>query len=166
MTALFAQKRDIRQELEALLGETAQLQRGAFVPHETIEDVSGIKRDEKIWTKLIKKWKEEMLARGKWVKAATPLGTGYKILTLDEQRISEPSNLQRQAMKRLLKAAACVGSIPESELDEAGRNFQVARLHQLGQIKQADERQRAEVTSWLSNPEMLPKLNGKQQKIV
>ena len=165
MAELLTQKRDIRKELEALLDETESLKRGSFVPHETIEEVSGITREEKVWAKLIKHWKREMLTRGLWVKAATPLGTGYKILTLDDQRISEPLNLQRQAVRKLNQAAACVGSIPETELDEAGMKFQVARLRQLGEMKKADERQRAEVTSWLSNPETLPKLNGERQKI-
>ncbi len=166
MTALLlTQKREIRKELELLLDETAELKRGAFVPHETIEEVSGINRDEKVWVKLIKHWKREMLARGLYVKAATPLGTGYKILTLDEQRITEPLNLQRQAVKRINKAAACIGSIPEEELDEVSLKFQTARLRQLVEMKQADEKQRAEVTSWLSNPETLPKLNGERQKI-
>lgn len=165
MTVLLTQKRDIRQELESLLEVTVHLKRGAFVAHEDIEEATGIKRDEKVWVKLIKHWKREMLARGLYVKAAYPLGTGYKVLTLDEQRITEPLNLQRQAVRRINKAAACVGSIPESELDEAGLKFQHARLHQLSQMKQADEKQRAEVTSWLSNPETLPKLNGERTKI-
>ncbi len=165
MAELLTQKRDIRKELEALLDETESLKPGSFVPHETIEEVSGIKRDENVWVKLIKHWKQEMLTRGLWVKAATPLGTGYKILTRDDQRISEPQNLQKQAIRKLDKAAACVGSIPETELDETGLKYQVARLRQLSEMKKIDKKQRAEVTSWLSNPETLPKLNGERTKI-
>ncbi len=167
MTALLTQRRDISKELVSLLDATVELERGSLVPHETIEEVTGINRDDKDWTKLIRHWKREMLSppRGLYVKASYPPGVGYKILTLEEQRVQEPINLQRQAIRKINKAAACVGTIPEEELDEAGRKFQVARLHQLGEIKQADKKQRAEVTSWLSNPETLPKLNGERTKI-
>lgn len=149
--------RDIAPELKLLVDATSQMERGTFVSHEDITKISGIAKDAPEHYKLIHKWKRAMRQVGLWVKAATPLGTGYKILTLDEQRIYEPIRLQKQAMRRIDMAAACVGSIPEEALDETSHAYQQAVLHQLAGMKKQHQKNQAQLASYLANPKTLPR---------
>ncbi len=154
---MFAKRRDISKELTELINATKDLPRGSFIPHEDIEAASGMERNSAHWNVLVKKWKGAMGQRGLWIKAAVPLGTGYRILTLDEQREREPATLEKQAMRRLNRAAMCLGTIPAEDLTEEQRAFQAARLGQFAERKKIQQEHQAQAASWLSNPKTLPK---------
>lgn len=160
--AFIRKSRDIAEELKKLIDATSTMERGTFVPHEQIEKISGIERDTIEWNRLIHHWKRAMRRTGLWIKAAIPRGTGYKILTLDEQKNDEPIRLQRQAERKVDLAAACIGSIPKEALDETSEAYQHAVLEQLAQMKKQHQNNRAQLASWLSNPKTLPKVPQKR----
>ena len=152
---------DITRELTALVEATADRPRGSFISHDEIGKVSGIKYRSKDWSRLIGQWKSEMLGRGIYVEAAVPFGTGYRFATLEEQKERIPRKFERQSQKRIDKAAACIGSIRAEELDESGQRFVQARLGQFAERKKIHQEHQAQAASWLSNPQTLPRLNGK-----
>jgi len=160
MQTLLKKGRNITKEVEALVAATKDLLRGSFISHEKITEVTGFDLESKYRIRLISKWKREILTRGQAIKAAEPKGTGYRFLTVDEQRVTEPVNLKRQANKRLRRAAACLGAIGDDELTEEQRRLRVAMLHQLAGATSLQQKQRAELSSWLSNPKTLPQANG------
>lgn len=154
---MFAKRRDISKELTDLINATKDLPRGTFIPHEDIEAASGMERNSSHWNTLIRKWKDAMGQRGRWLVASTPLGTGYRILNVDEQRVDQPARLEKQAMRRLNRAAMCLGTIPAEDLTEEQRAFQAARLGQFAERKKIQQEHQAQAASWLSNPRTLPK---------
>ena len=163
MTATFPYLRkhpDIAAEITALFDATKDRERGSLIKHSEIVAATKIAKDSPVWGRLIQRWKKRMAAKGLWIKSATPRGVGYRVLLVDEQRVEEPMRIQVQAMRRIDKAALCVGCIPVEELNEDGRRFQAVRLLQLGQIKQATQQHRAEVASYLANPKTLPRLRN------
>lgn len=158
--ALLQRSVNINAELTALVTATESLPRGSFVSHEDIGKASGIVHGSKHYNRLIKFWKRAMLSRGIYIEAAVPLGTGYRFATIEEQKERIPRKLEKQADKRLVKAASCLGSIREDELDETGKRFVTARLGQLADRKKIAQEHQAQAASWLSNPATLPRLNG------
>lgn len=166
--ALVLQKRrNIDTQISDLFDATKDKPRGSFISHDEIEQLTGFYPSSKsrpaheMHALLIKKWKQVIRTRGIWVKAAYPAGTGYKFLTLEQQKVDEPTRIQKRRNRLLNEEVACIGSISVDELDEDGRLFQTARLGQLTEVKQVVQKQRALVSSWLSNPKTLPKLNEK-----
>lgn len=157
--------RDITKEVDRLVAATKDLDFGAFIPHDQITELTGIDRDEPyLRGKLIKKWRRELLKHGRVLGLPQVRGTGYRILTRKEQLQDEPTRLQKLAERRINQAAQCLGAIDENTLDDDGKAFRVARLGQLAEMKKTSNEQRAAVTSWLSNPKLLPKVQPKSIK--
>lgn len=159
------QRRDISKELEALWNATKDLPRGSLVEHETIEAASMIERDNTVWGRLIKNWKRQMARdRGIWMTAVN--GVGYRLLMVEEQLKDRPEKIEKSAMRRMRASVECAGVIPETELDETQRRYQMHRVSHSTAIAELQKKQKAERQSWLANPETLPRLtngNGKHK---
>lgn len=158
---MFATKRDITKELKKLIEATESLPRGTLVTYEDMEKITGLFRDERPFKLIIRKWKRKIKdLRGVEVLPSVPPGVGYRFLGVDEQLVVQPAKLKKHAVNKINKAAACIGSIPDEELDEAGKSFRVVVLDQLAELKEKDKSQRAAVNSLLSAPKVLPKITG------
>lgn len=158
MNTFITKKRDLTKEIQAIYEATRSLDRGTFVPHDQITELTGIDPKNKLHGRLVKHWKNLMLDSGIAVECATPLGTGYRLLTKEEQLKKRSIQLQRQGDKRHRKAAKYVAVLPADQLDDDELRFQAARLGQFSELKNTGDKQRAELSSWISNPKLLPRL--------
>lgn len=157
--AFLTKKRDISKELAALVEATNDLPRGSLVTHDTITELTGFDQQHSHRGSLIGKWKRAIReTRGIEITAAVPYGTGYKLLTVEEQMKHRPERLRASRRRLMNKEAACIGSVAAEELDEHMQAFQEARLHQLADERTSSDKQRALIASWLSNPATLPKV--------
>ena len=158
---MFTKKRDITAELKALVAATESLPRGSLVTHEEIEKATGMPKEHPSRTTIIKKWKKyHSVNRGITIMPSVPSGVGYRLLTVEEQLKVQPVKYRSQAVKKINKAAECLGSIGDGELDESGAALRSAMLGQLSEMKEKEKAQRAMLSTWLSSPKALPRITN------
>lgn len=159
---MFTKKRDVTNEIKALIAATESLPRGSLVTHEEIEKVTGIKKDHPSRQTILKKWKKHHeVNRGITIMPSVPAGVGYRFLTVEEQLKVQPVKYRSQAVRRINKAASCLGSISDGELDDDGKSLRSAMLGQLAEMKDKEKTQRAVLSTWLASPKALPRITGK-----
>jgi hypothetical protein len=153
---MFPERKNIDREVKALFDATRSETYGQFFSHEFIGKASSIPHGDKHYGKLIRKWKRLMAAGGKWIRLATPAGTGYCVCTKQEALYSQPDRYTRSARRLIDLAASAIACTPENDLTPDERSIRVAHLHQKALMKKQIQTDRAELTGWVSNPETLP----------
>lgn len=159
---MFPQKRDITKEVKALIAATEDLPRGSLVTHEEINNAAGINEDHPSRQTILNKWrKHSETTRGITIMPSIPAGVGYRLLTVEEQLKVQPLKFRKQAVKKINKAASCLGAIGDKELDEDGAALRSAMLGQLSEMKEKEKAQRATLNTWLAAPKALPRITAK-----
>lgn len=159
---MFTKKRDVTKEIKDLIEATKDLPRGSLVTHEEIFTLTGIAKDHLSRQTIIKKWKKHFeVNRGITIMPSVPFGVGYRLLTVEEQLKVQPVKYRAQAVKKINKAATCLGSIGDDELDDGGKGLRSAMLGQLAEMREKEKAQRAVMSTWLSSPKSLPKIPAK-----
>lgn len=152
-------RNDISQELKALVDATIDLPRGSVVPHELIDQLTGILRGESLRNTIISKWKNVFKhRRGIIIGLSSPPGIGYRLLNTEQQLYDESGKMIEQAVRRIDKAAVAVGSIDRSELNDRQRAYQLAKIGHFTELKTLEKKQKSESRSLSSKVYASPRL--------
>src|SRR5262245_48161744 len=102
--------RDVSSEVNALYDYTKNLPRGSLIPHEKIEEVTGVSKlaedgisKNPIYQKVVRKWKQRMLNE-QGILPWSSYSVGYKFPTVKEQQENIPDAMERHAAKTIRKA--------------------------------------------------------------
>ncbi len=156
--------RDVTKELSLLWEATKDRKRGEVITYLEIVELTKIKKLEAGWSKMILAWKKKMERElGFHVDALETRGIGFKICNKDDQLINRPERYEKAAMKKLKKAAVCVGSIREEETTDAEKDFQHRRTEQIMTLANTQKKQQIERKSWLAKIETIPVAKTNQQ---
>lgn len=158
--------RDVSREVSVLFEYSADLPRTTLIPHEKIEELTGVRRIEDdgvtknpVYNKIIHKWKNRMLnERG--IFPWSSYGVGYKLPTVEEQQQKIPDIMEASAARKVGKAKAVVASIHADELSDTQKAFGRERVRQDDETLQVFRRNRAQRRSYLANPDTLPRYKG------
>lgn len=158
MTQLLKKGRDISKEIDLLVEKFADQPKGTLLTYENIEAVCGVQRRTPTWGRVLKHFRNRLNDQhDRWCITVT--GVGLRYANDNEERLkTEADRLERQAVRRLNKAAKCLGGIADTNLTDEERMFRDARLKQLAESKQVHRKHAAQRQSWLASPQTLPRV--------
>jgi hypothetical protein len=145
----------VDKELKALLEISDQLERGALIKYGEIETATRLEKDTAAWAKVIRLWRKATLEK-RQIVITCESGVGYRLATVNDQ-VDVGGRLEKQADRRMHKAAVVVGVIPAELLNEEGLAFQSKFVDQAGAVRQSIKENRAERKTLLIAFQPLPK---------
>jgi len=164
----FQNRRDVSEELKALLKATEGVQRGDVVSYERIQEATGMVRRDKQgnpsrgWGSLIRQWRAAMELRGFCVKRQPIPNVGYPILDAKTHGL-EADKERRFTERHLRRQAIYLGLTPQEGLSEEERRMIVGKLGQVAEQKQIVDRHKKERQLWLTKKDTLPRLEKPQE---
>lgn len=159
MNLIMKPSKDVTKEVQALVEEFAKKPKGALITYEEIETVAKCKKNAYPWNKILGKFRKTLNEHhDRW--CITSNGVGLRFATDDERLKSEADRLEKHAVRKLNKAAKCLGGIADEHLTEEEKQFRQARLKQLADAKQMHKTHAVQRQSWLSSPQTLPRLKA------
>lgn len=146
----------IDRELELMRVLTRTLKRGSLITHAEIEAATGFKRDAAPWPKLIKQWKVWAMDELKIALKSEP-GIGYRLCTEQEQ-IEVALRLERQGVKRVVKAGMTAGVVDPATLSAPLAALQSDVVAASVKVKSDHNVRISERKSLLSRQESMPRI--------
>lgn len=153
---MFAQKRDYTVEVAAAYALFEGKPRGTHVEHDEIADATRFAHGSPEYMTVIRKVKSAMLAK-RGIELEAVQGVGYRLVTAEDQLVKRRLRDDKSIARKRRRSLRALASIPATELTETQFAYQAAAFQLGGNQDKEHKVAQAQLTSWLSAPETLPK---------